>query len=834
MITHAKCDRQVLRRRALLARTLAAGLVAVLVLAGAWGWPRVGLGQGTAATVDLLKVPPFDRLTLVDGTVLNIEPITPRPLPAYDSKKERARLKKLEEKTKPPAAGNIGLPGAPSKGAGPKGEDEPITQLNVHALEGDVRDFHVKRVDIKSVEYFEDMLMAESERLVRKRDFPRAFEFLLAVEARNPHWPGLDDHVNRLLYDEGSAALLDGDGDRGLRLLGELHARKADYPGLADKLAEAYGTRVNRAFDVGAYVRGRQILHDLEKLTPNHSAVAETRNKFVAKAKGLVDQAAKLSGGEQLDALTDALRIWPALPGASEKFVQAFTPLPTLDVAVADLPKPVAPWVRSPATERIVRLVYMPILAAPTEAGVRGTLPGQLAAGLEKSELGRRLDLKLRPGIPWSDGSRPVGTIDLVRALSDRADPRSPAYNARWADLLETIKAVDDERIEVHLARTFLKPEAWLLAPVGPAHAAWDGWVTTEKGRQPVGDGPFQWESAIDTIARYAVSPSASSEGGPKIKRIREVRYPSPSLALAALVRGDVALVERVPPDRVPALAKNPEFRVGRYEQPTLHRIAIDGRNPVLRNRSLRRGLSYAIDRKTLLEETVLKRPADDVNIVSDGPFAKGSYADAPGVKPLGYDPLLAKMLIAAARKELGGNPIKLTFEFPPNATAQAVASKIADAWRKVGERQDGNTDLEIELVERSESELEDALRSGRQFDLAYRATSCVDPVWEAGPALCPAYDAPPAADGLASIASPRILELLLRLERAPEVASANGLVVTIDRECRDELPILPLWQLEDHYAWRTRLKGPSESASHLYQGLDSWEVEPWFAKDPW
>ena len=32
---------------------------------------------------------------------------------------------------------------------------------------------------------------------------------------------------------------------------------------------------------------------------------------------------------------------------------------------------------------------------------------------------------------------------------------------------------------------------------------------------------------------------------------------------------------------------------------------------------------------------------------------------------------------------------------------------------------------------------------------------------------LCPGYDAPPEADALASAASPRILQLLLQLERA-------------------------------------------------------------------
>jgi peptide/nickel transport system substrate-binding protein len=69
-------------------------------------------------------------------------------------------------------------------------------------------------------------------------------------------------------------------------------------------------------------------------------------------------------------------------------------------------------------------------------------------------------------------------------------------------------------------------------------------------------------------------------------------------------------------------------------------------------------------------------------------------------------------------------------------------------------------------------------------------------------------------------------------LERAPEWPSARGLALAIDRECRDELPIIPLWQLQEHYAWRTRLEGPAATAYRLYQGIETWRIEPWYARD--
>lgn len=257
-----------------------------------------------------------------------------------------------------------------------------------------------------------------------------------------------------------------------------------------------------------------------------------------------------------------------------------------------------------------------------------------------------------------------------------------------------------------------------------------------------------------------------------------------------------------------------------------MHLIALDGRNPALRSRALRRGISYAVDRKSLLEDSLLKHPPSEDDAPSDGPFPRGSYADAPAVKPLGFDLLLAKMLVAAARKELGGTPIKLKLEYPALSEVCVVVEKLAETFRIAG--------LEIVTVEVPESRLETELRSGRRFDLAYRMVTCEDPIFDAGPMLCPGYDAPPEADTFASATSLEILQLLLQLERASDYVTVRGLVTQIDRESRDELPVIPLWQLADHYAWRDRLKGPGDAADQLYQRIESWEIGPWIARDPW
>ncbi len=653
---------------------------------------------------ELLRSEPFDRLTLIDNTVLIVDPISPRPLPVIDPKKERER-RKTRKVSKEVALLEVG---AKEKKAEEDKEEEieGVDTIKIHLLQGgrnEVRDFQVKRSSLKKVEYFEDMLLEEADRLVMARDFARAFECCLRVKTRNPAWPGLDDHVNSVLFTEGRRALVDGEDERGLRLLRELLGRKREYPGLLDQIAEAYGKRIERALRMGLYLRGRRVLHELEEVTGELAAVRALRALFVARATERMKQGESAAAPERLDSLTDALRIWPTLSGAEEQYIKTFQEVPTLDVGVTDVGSSLGPWVHSRADARVIRLLYRPVLATDDQEARQGKRPAQLAAAVETSDLGRRWLIKLRPGRMWSDGSRPVSAIDVAHTLIERCDPHSPSYEARWADLLDRIEVRDEMRVELRLNHAPLKAGAWLLGPVGPAHGGIDGRIATSvKERILVTDGIYGcFRSAPDGLElRWR---DGSGEVRPRILRVREIPMPRGLAAVTALRRGDISMIDHVPPDQVASMAETPEIQVGRYTKPVVHVIALDGRNPALRSRALRRGLSYAIDRKGLLEDVVLKHPANDVNTPADGPFPKGSYADAPGVKPLGFNPMLARMLIVAAQKDIGLRSIHLTFEYPAIPECRGAVAKLAEAFRLIG--------VQVDPVEVPESRLESELR---------------------------------------------------------------------------------------------------------------------------
>jgi peptide/nickel transport system substrate-binding protein len=597
---------------------------------------------------------------------------------------------------------------------------------------------------------------------------------------------------------------------------------------LNEKLAVAYGARIDEAINQQRFEFGRRALHDLESISPNHLVVIQSREKFIKRARDLAERAKEKSGPERVDALIDALRVWPALEGTGDEFQAAFAEWPTLDVGVIDIPRGLNPFSKTPAMARAGRLIYRPLVGnSGDSAGVVPT-PDQLAESIETADLGRRLEIVLRPGPMWSDGTRPLSSVDVAHALVSWADPRSPGYNARWSDVLERVESSDDTRVAVILRRPLVQAAAWFARPIGPAHAAWDGRVPTRDGkRKPIGTGLFVWISEEKDRMILERNEPASGDSSIPIRRIREVRLPSGPAAVGALVRGEITLLEHVPPDRVASLRERDDIKVGKLQSPSLHVVSLDGRNPALKNRLLRRAIATAIDRKTFLEETLLRRPIDDANRPADGPAIIGASIDAPGVRPYDTGALQAKMLVAGAKPQLGGKPIKLTFEYPALPEAQIAAPWIAENLRAAG--------MEIDLVERPQSELEARLRAGERFDLAYRVIRTTDPIRDLGPTLCPGYDASPASGGLGALeTSPRILQLILQLEQSTDPTEAIALATQVDRECHDELPIIPLWQLEDHFAWRTRLEGPKDGAESLYQGIEQWEVKAWFARDPW
>ena len=198
---------------------IATGAVGPGDLVRGLGCAPLGRGQDAggepAGSTDLLRAAPFDRVTLIDGTDLIVEPVSPRPLPAIDPSKDSKRRGRDRKPVIPPE-GNIFVGRADQdraarqrQGGRPGRRGQRRGQASSAARGGPTR-YAITRSSVRTSRkssISRICCLQECDRLVTVHDYARAFECCLRVQTRNPGWPGLDDHVNRVLFAEGSTRL---------------------------------------------------------------------------------------------------------------------------------------------------------------------------------------------------------------------------------------------------------------------------------------------------------------------------------------------------------------------------------------------------------------------------------------------------------------------------------------------------------------------------------------------------------------------------------------------------------------------------------------------------
>ena len=306
--------------------------------------------------INLLRAAPFDRVTLIDGTVLIVDPVSPRPLPR-STRPRSARSSGVARRTRFRSEGNI-IPGVKTKLEMPGQEKEVDAERSAgrrgQAASAARRRQGSCRLQGEADEHQEDRVFrGHAARGVRSPGraarLHAGVRVLPAGADPQPRLAGLFDRVNRVLFAEGSKALIDGDGERGLRLLRELLGRKRDYPGLLDQIGEAYSKRIERASSLGplpawpagpARARGARA-----RAHPGEADARAVHQQGDGSRQGVGVGAARRAA-RRADRGAAHLA---ELEGIEPLYKKAFSEEPTLEVAVNDVASPLGPWVRTPA-----------------------------------------------------------------------------------------------------------------------------------------------------------------------------------------------------------------------------------------------------------------------------------------------------------------------------------------------------------------------------------------------------------------------------------------------------------------------------------------------------
>lgn len=247
----------------------------------------------------------------------------------------------------------------------------------------------------------------------------------------------------------------------------------------------------------------------------------------------------------------------------------------------------------------------------------------------------------------------------VASRLLAAADPSSAVFNPSWQKILDRVQ-IDGGRVIVTLRVPFVKPEPLMRVPYeDPVELQSEessmSLVGSQKTvRRAVQDGPYTIVEQQNRFTTY--EPNRKYIGQPNQQHpvFIEQLFRNSSEAVDELIRGNIDVVDRVPPGDLERLKRSADIVVRPYSTPTVHVLVPKIRGDMKDNPFFRRGLSHGIDRATLLRNGICSgREVPGCEVLS-GPFPVGTeenesiaYAYDPRVRPPMFSSHMASVLVS-------------------------------------------------------------------------------------------------------------------------------------------------------------------------------------------
>jgi peptide/nickel transport system substrate-binding protein len=311
-------------------------------------------------------------------------------------------------------------------------------------------------------------------------------------------------------------------------------------------------------------------------------------------------------------------------------------------------------------------------------------------------------EFKLRPGVKWHDG-RDFTADDVAFTVSRVPDvPNSPATFAGHVRAIQRVEVVDPLTVRFHTAAPYpLLPVDMASVQIVSRHAG-QGASTEDynSGKAAIGTGPYRLSSYRAGDRTEFVRNDEYWRGPEPWARLSYRFMANDASRTAALLAGDVDMIDQVPSNDLARMKRDPRVTVSEIQglrliylvpdysrgegQPPVFVTDNDGkplpRNPFLDPR-VRRAMSIAVNREALAERVMegTAKPAGQW-------LPEGVFGYNPEVRVPPFDPDGAKRMLAEAGFPQG---FRMTLTTPndryPNdaRTAQAVAQM----WSRIGVR---------------------------------------------------------------------------------------------------------------------------------------------------
>ena len=418
----------------------------------------------------------------------------------------------------------------------------------------------------------------------------------------------------------------------------------------------------------------------------------------------------------------------------------------------------------------------------------------------------------LRSGVRFHNGQLMIAR-DVKWTFDSMFDGTVITSKTGAYQYVKSVEAPDDRTVIFHLKEPFsallwnLGDGAIGIVPYGSGK---------DFSQHPVGTGIFKFVRHEQDNEVIVVRNDDYWGEKARIERVRLAVIPDTTTRALELRKGSADIeINSVPPDMLVTLRAERNLRVAEAPGTSLNYLAMNLRDPILRDVRVRQALAYAIDRTPILHylwrDTA--RPADSI-------LPPQHWAYDNQVPHYSYDPAKARALLDAAGYPLkNGVRFRLTIKSSTDEAPRIIAAVLQQQFRAVG------VELDIRTFEFA-TFFSDITKGAYQlYTLRWVGGTNQDPdVFEY---VFASSSFPPKRANRSYYSNPEVDAWIEDGRREVDQNKRKIIYSKIQQQLAHDLPHIYLWYLDNVIVHTARIKDLRPSLAGNYDFLRTISIEP-------
>jgi peptide/nickel transport system substrate-binding protein len=479
---------------------------------------------------------------------------------------------------------------------------------------------------------------------------------------------------------------------------------------------------------------------------------------------------------------------------------------------------------------RLIELIYGSLVFYDAD----GQIQGDLAEHWHVSKDLKTVTFYLRDNVYWHPlPGETKGALftadDVVKTFKIMMNPNTVTSLQSRYDFIASVKKLDAHTVQFKLRKPLLNELGRFSFKILPAYLLRN--VSYLRGdedlliyKHPIGTGPYRFVSQKGPSSEIVLKAYDDYHlGRPYIDTIIMRPFADQNIITQTLLYGGIDMEVRVPPRDISEIQGDSRFELNPYSTLSFSFFGYNLRNPVLAIKEVRQAISYAINRREMLDSFF-----EGKGQLISGPFAPGSWAYNLDVKPIEYSEQRANSLLDRAGftertdkgiRKRGSYELRFEMVVPiskENETTKRVILAFQNYLAKVG--------IQVDIKWLEWKAWTEAVFVDHDFDIIY-ADWIFDDSFDIS-SLFHSREIGPGKNNFGAYRNPEVDALLDEANSTLDMEKKRTIYRHLHALLAEDVPYTYLWTLTNYAAYNRKVRRVEIHPTRFFTYVRNWYIQ--------